>query len=76
MPVKKRKAPSSRARVAIEYDDEEDEMNEPVAAMAGRRGGAYVWAWTDVRGRWRVGDGGVRVFEAAACAWRINVIGS
>ena len=35
VPVKKRKAPSSRARVAIEYDDEEDEEEqEPVAAMA------------------------------------------
>ena len=34
-PVKKRKAPSSRARVAIEYDDDEDEEEqEPVAAMA------------------------------------------
>ena len=34
-PVKKRKAPSSRARVAIEYDDEEDEdEQEPVAAMS------------------------------------------
>ena len=34
LPVKKRKAPS-RARVAIEYDDEEDEEEAvPVAAMA------------------------------------------
>ena len=35
VPVKKRKAPSSRARVAIEYDDEDSEAEaEPVAAMA------------------------------------------
>ena len=35
LPVKKRKAPSSRARVAIEYDDEDSEAEaEPVAAMA------------------------------------------